>query len=190
TAADGDGRRSNMTRRRIRSGLAIRPTRRRRNTTRSADWRATRSWRIATTFSPSMGTGELPVVSSALLTTVVHFGASDPRGAEHAQLPTYVAPRGAQECSTFARRGHSHSGGVADRGAAEDQPSGRQISGYTERRPALGRDRRPSTSQRMQIRSRRDQPERLVPVVCPEGEVLTALCISLKCRPLFVVDRR
>ena len=40
------------------------------------------------------------------------------------------------------------------------------------------------------IRSRRDQRERLVPVVCPEGEVLTALCISLKCRPLFVVDRR
>ena len=74
-----------------------------------------------------MGTGELPVVSSALLTTVVHFGASDPRGAEHAQLPTYVAPRGAQECSTFARRGHSHSGGLADRGAAEDQPSGRHI---------------------------------------------------------------
>jgi hypothetical protein len=42
-AADGDGRRSNMTRRRIRLGLAIRPTRRRRNTTRSADWRAIRS---------------------------------------------------------------------------------------------------------------------------------------------------
>jgi len=64
------------------------------------------------------------------------------------------------------------------------------ISGYAERRPALRRVRQLSTSQRMQIRSRRDQRERLVPVVCPEGEVLTALCISLKCRPLFVVDRR
>jgi hypothetical protein len=48
----------------------------------------------------------------------------------------------------------------------------RQISGYAEGRSALRRLRQFPTTERVQIRSRRRQPERLVPAVYPEELVL------------------
>ena len=82
------------------------------------------------------------------------------------------APCGAHQCCACARRGGSRHGGLASGGAAEDQSVGRQISGYTQGWPALRRLRQLPAVECMQVRSRRDRPQRLVPAVCREDLAL------------------
>jgi hypothetical protein len=86
---------------------------------------------------------------------------------------------GRKDCQRISRRAALAGtapvhGGLRVAGAAEDQPSGRQISGYAEGRSALRWLCQFSTAERVQIRRRRHQPERVVPVVCPQAQVLTA----------------
>jgi hypothetical protein len=77
------------------------------------------------------------------------------------RLPTHLTPRSAHRHGACARRGGSRYGGLVSNAAGEDQPGGRQISGYAEGRPALRRLHALPTAERVQSRPRRNQPDRL-----------------------------
>src|SRR3974377_1816160 len=88
------------------------------------------------------------------------------------------------DCRSISRRvvltsaalslGAATAAAVASQAAAQQKISqaGRPISDYAEGRPTLRRLRQLPTCECMQIRGRGHQPERLVPAVCREDQVL------------------
>jgi hypothetical protein len=102
----------------------------------------------------------------------------------------HLAPRGARQCGACVRRSGGHHGGLASRGAAEDQSGRRQISGYAEGPTAVRWLHQLPAAECVQIRRRRGQSERLVPALLPEDlGVGLKMQLMLRQNRLFSINR-